>query len=225
MTIAVWAVRGGSGVSTVSALLIRFLCSKEASAGQAVIAIDAGGDLPALFGVAPGSGEGLSDWLAADQSVDVEALDGLLIGDGVQILPIGHVEDVNAVGTEVGRERLDHAIGWLTNRASVVCDLGHSSAPLAEALIAQADRSVLVIRPCMLSVRTALRSPRPAHGMVIVGAQPGDMRAEDMEAALGIPVLATVPELPALARAVNQSNFSGRLPHRALRAMSAVIRP
>jgi MinD-like ATPase involved in chromosome partitioning or flagellar assembly len=222
MIVAVWAVRGGSGVSTASALLIRSLMSRGDSR-EPVVAIDADGDLPALFGIAPGSGEGLSDWLGADPSVGADALDGLLIGGSVNVLPLGLASPVDRITEHVDDTRLDLALTYLTAHSSVVCDLGHTSAPLHEALIARAHRSILVIRPCMLSVRTALRSPRPAHGMVVVGSQPGDMRTDDLESALGIPVLATIPPLPALARAVNRSGLSGRLPYRAMRALTPVV--
>lgn len=75
-----------------------------------------------------------------------------------------------------------------------------------------ADRSLLVTRACYLALRRAVSAPIRPTGVVLV-AEPGRaLRATDVEAAVGAPVVATVAVDPAVARAVDAGLLTARLP-------------
>jgi hypothetical protein len=86
-------------------------------------------------------------------------------------------------------------------------------------LAACATQSLLVVRPCYLALRRAQRAPiRPSR--VIVVAEPGRaLTAPDVEAVLGVPLLAEVVSDPAVARAVDAGLLASRLPRGLERAL------
>ena len=84
-----WSVKGGSGVTLVSAVAAALLARRS---GRAVL-VDLCGDQPAALGISEPSSPGVCDWLAsADGSAD--ALDRLLVQvePGLWLLPRGRSE-------------------------------------------------------------------------------------------------------------------------------------
>ncbi len=109
---------------------------------------------------------------------------------------------------------------------SVVVDIGLRSAlgrraGVAGDLLSLATRSTLVTRACSLSMRAAGRWPHP-DDVVLVGREGRAIRAADVGAAVGAPVVATVRWDPAVARAVDSGFMAVRRP-RSLRALDRLV--
>lgn len=84
-----------------------------------------------------------------------------------------------------------------------------------------ATSSLLVTRPCYLSLHRAARSRRP-HGVVLVDEPGRVLRPADVSNALGVPVLAFVPWEAAVSRAVDAGLLAQRIP-RALQPLWSAI--
>lgn len=193
-----WSIKGGSGTSVVSAAL-------ALSSSSPVTLVDLGQDLPAVLGVPEPEGPGLTEWLASD--TPAAQLDDLSIRvtDRVTLIPTGRAGDHEC------HDRWDEVLDALTTDGhSVIVDSGRRLPP--EDLHAMADRSLLVTRACYLALRRAVSAPIRPTGVVLV-AEPGRaLRATDVEAAVGAPVVATVAVDPAVARAVDAGLLTARLP-------------
>jgi hypothetical protein len=200
-----FAAKGGTGTTVVVA-------SMGLGARRPTWLIDAAGDLPAVLGVAEPDGPGLLDWLRSDAPPN--RLDALApeVSADIRLLPRGTPGPAPA-------DRWAALAAWLADRRTdAVVDAGMS--PPAE-LVAVADRTLLVTRACYLALRAAVRQHTPATGVVLV-AEPGRaLGAGDIEAALGLPVVATVLVDPAVARAVDAGLLASRLPGGMRRAMRA----
>jgi hypothetical protein len=99
-----------------------------------------------------------------------------------------------------------------TDPRVVVADCGTLPEGAAATVAASAERGVLVTRPCFLALRRAARAAvRPTEAILV--AEPGrSLTRRDLEAALGVPVVAVVEVDPAVARAVDAGLLSSRLP-------------
>lgn len=122
-------------------------------------------------------------------------------------------------------------------RRTVVVDLGHGAAPAQAAagslpppwvgsalppfLDDTGASSLLVTRPCYLSLHRAAQSRRP-DGIVLVDEPGRVLRPADVARALGVPVLAFVPWEAAVSRAVDAGLLAQRVP-RALQPLWSVI--
>jgi hypothetical protein len=101
----------------------------------------------------------------------------------------------------------------------VVVDAGTGEPP--GPLVAVADRSLLVTRACYLSLRRALRIGVRPSGVVLVEEPGRALTGEDVEAALGAPVVATVLLDPKIARAIDSGLSVSRLPSACLSQLRA----
>ena len=200
-----FAAKGGSGTTVVVA-------SMGLSAHGPTWLIDVAGDLPAVLGIAEPDGPGVLDWLRSDAPPGRLNALALEVVPGMRLLARG-------IPGPAPTDRWPMLARWLTDqRADAIVDAG--TAPPAE-LAAVADRTLLVTRACYLALRAAVRRPTPATGVVLV-AEPGRaLGARDIEAALGLPVVATVLVDPAVARAVDAGLLASRLPGGMRRAMRA----
>ena len=201
-----FAAKGGSGTTVVAASM--GLCAH----GPTWL-IDLAGDLPAVLGITEPDGPGVLDWLRSDATPGRLLALAIEVTDDVRLLPRGAKGPTAAA-------RWAALSTWLAGLgADVVVDAG--TAPPPPELAAVADRTLLVTRACYLALRTAVRRPTPATGVVLV-AEPGRaLGATEIEAALGVPVVATVLVDPAVARAVDAGLLAGRLPAGMRRAMRA----
>lgn len=122
------------------------------------------------------------------------------------------------------------------DQRTVVVDLGIGVAPVHEPesglppawvgsartpFLDAATTSLLVTRPCYLSLHRASRSRR-SDGIVLVDEPGRAMRPADVANALGVPVLAFLPWEAAVARAVDAGLLVQRVP-RALQPLWSVI--
>jgi Flp pilus assembly CpaE family ATPase len=208
-----WSVKGGSGTTVVAAALGLLLAD---SAPNGALLIDLAGDAPAALGLPEPSGPGVADWLTATHAVDSAALDRIAVeaGRGLRLVPRG------GAGPPYAPERVAALASILAERAdSAVVDVGvvdgtGSAAPLIE----RATPSLLVVRPCYLALRRAANHPLRPDGVVLVTEPGRALTRADVEAVLGVPVLASVPVEPVIARAVDAGLLAARLP-RPLRAL------
>lgn len=209
MLLACWSVKGGSGTTVVSVAIASLLA--EASPGGALI-VDLAGDVPAALGLPEPAGPGITGWLDAGVEVPADALTRLEVpGPGrLRLLARGSLEEVPAEAA-AGRGAVLAALLAVDGRP-VVADCGGGPVGAGLAVAAAAPTSLLVLRPCYLSVRRALRTGLRPSGVVLVGSSLRTLQAEDVEAALGIPVVATVVLDDRVARAVDAGSLGHRLP-------------
>lgn len=204
MLVACWSVKGGSGTTVVSAALALAV----AAAGHEVLLVDMGGDLPAALGIPEPDGPGLGDWLGAADGVGSDALGRLEVdaGDRLRLLPSG-----GAVPDAPGRAE-DLAAVLATDGRVVVVDCASVPSPTSFAVAAAAGLSLLVVRPCYLALRRALKAPVEASGVVLVGEPHRSLQQADVEDVLGLRVRAAIPWRPAIATAVDAGLLGRRLP-------------
>ena len=83
---------------------------------------------------------------------------------------------------------------------------------LVAAVAANADHSLLVVRPCFLALRRAVRAPIRPTGVVLVAEEGRALTTSDVEDVLGAPVQAAVSVTAQVARAVDAGLLASRLP-------------
>jgi hypothetical protein len=214
-----WAAKGGSGTTVVASAIA--LASPRPS-----LLVDLDGEIPAVLGAPEPDRPGVRDWLASDASTDHLAELLIDIASRTWLLPwqaatIG-VHDV------AGHDRPDRwaALGdWLHDWSNqwgcdVTVDVGTRTPP--DPLIARASRSLLVTRPCYLSLRRAVRSPVRPTGVVLVDEPGHGLGARDVEHTLGVPVEAVIAIDPSVSRAVDAGLLTARLPRLITRALREV---
>lgn len=193
-----WAAKGGSGTTVVAAAL-------ALSVAPPVVLVDLAGDLPAVLGLEAPAGPGVADWARSDAPAERLADLAVPVGDGVALVPRGDGP------VDAGTDRWAELTATLSRAAArVVIDAGTGCPPLV--LHELADRSLLVTRSCYVALRRAVAMPVRPSGVVLVEEAGRALRAADVEAAIGAPVLATVGVDPAVARAVDAGLLTARLP-------------
>jgi Flp pilus assembly CpaE family ATPase len=208
--IACWAAKGGSG-TTVVACSLAVLFSRRGA--NRTILCDLDGDAAACLGIPEPAGPGLTDLLAELDSVAPDAIGQILvpIGPGLDLLPRGRRPVDTDARTLLGL--LD------TLTATVVIDAGTRPSGAVGDVVRGSDRSILVTRPCYLALRHALDSAHRPSDVVLVDEPGRALGSSDVEAALGVPVCATIGFDPAIARAVDAGLLASRLPRRLARAL------
>jgi MinD-like ATPase involved in chromosome partitioning or flagellar assembly len=203
MLVACWSSKGGAGTTVVAATLA--LLARRSV--QGALLADLAGDAPAALGVPDPDGPGVADWLAAGSEVPPDGLSRLErpAGDGLALLPRG-IGDLSAARADVLATIL------AADSRPVIADCGTDPCDAALVVAAGATRSILVTRPCFLSLRRALTMPlRPSE--VVLLTEPGRaLTKEDVEACVGAPVIAEVAVDPQVARAVDAGLLATRLP-------------
>ena len=216
-----WAAKGGSGTTVVAAALA--LSSLRPS-----LLVDLDGEIPAILGVPEPDRPGVAEWLGSDVSAD--HLADLLIDIGPRnwLLPWrASTFDGRLDGAHPQSERWAALGDWLHDWSSqwgcdVTVDVGTRNPP--EPLAMRADRSLLITRPCYLSLRRAVRGPVRPTGVILVDEPGHGLAQRDIEHALGVPVEAVVSFDPTVSRAVDAGLLASRLPRvitRALRRVAA----
>lgn len=216
-----WAAKGGSGTTVVAAALA--LNSQRPS-----LLVDLDGEIPAVLGLPEPDRPGVADWLESDASADHLAELLVDIGPRVWLLPW------TSAGADASRRvaaaqdaRWATFADWLHDWShqwgcDVTIDVGTRVPP--EPLARRATRSLLVTRPCYLSLRRAVRSTVRPTGVILVDEPGRGLGPRDVEHAIGAPVEAVVSVDPSVARAVDAGLLATRLPRvmaRALRSAAA----
>jgi hypothetical protein len=208
---ACWSVKGGSGTTVVAAALAVVLARRT---DPGALLVDLAGDAPAVLGLSEPGGPGLAGWFAAGRAVPADGLDRVevAVAPGLQLVPRG----CGALGPVDRAEVL--AADLATEGRSVVIDAGvpdwadEAADPARAVLAAAATTSLLVTRPCYLSLRRIVAAPLQPTGIVLV-VEPGRaLDRVDVEQVVGVPVVAEVLVEPAVARVVDAGLLVGRLP-------------
>lgn len=217
--LACWSVKGGSGTTVVSVALASMLA--DASSAGALL-VDLAGDVPAAVGLAEPDGPGVEGWLAAGPGVPADALPRLEVAGpgGLRLLPRGEPAGGGPEG--VGGRATVFAALLDADPRPVVVDCGSAADGVGRAIVAAATTSILVLRPCYLSLRRAqLLAVRPS-GIVLVAAAGRVLRAPDVEAVLDAPVVASVDHDPQVARVVDAGLLGHRVPRPLRRSLRHV---
>jgi MinD-like ATPase involved in chromosome partitioning or flagellar assembly len=204
MLVACWSSKGGAG-TTVVATTLALLLSRRVERGA--LLVDLAGDGPAALGLPEPDGPGVAGWLRAGADVPPDALARLEepAGGGLALLPRG-TGDLDPTRADVLTTLL------AADARSVVVDCGTDPHGTALTVAAGATRSILVTRPCFLSLRRALTVPlRPSEVVLLTEAGRSLTRA-DVEDCTGAPVVAEVAVDPLVARAVDAGLLATRLP-------------
>ncbi|CAN5792933.1 hypothetical protein BH10ACT1_BH10ACT1_35290 [soil metagenome] len=205
MVIACWSVKGGVGTTTVAAAIA---LGWARSPGPAALLVDLAGDLPACLGVAEPTGPGAAEWLAAGTEVPPDSLARLFVPvtTGLEVLARGTGPLAAARGTVL--LQLLAASG-----RRVVVDCGNiAEGGVGWRFAAEADRSLLVARPCVLGLRRAMAAPLRPSGIVLVRDPGRAFSTADVAGAVGAPVVAELAVDPVVARAVDAGLTRARLP-------------
>lgn len=204
MLIACWSVKGGVGTTVASV----GMAVGAARAIPPVLLVDLAGDVPGCLGVAEPPGPGVAEWLTAGSDAPPDSLVRLeqALGPGLGLLHRGRGP------MPPGRAALLVQVLASTGR-TVVVDCGRVDAsPVAQRFAAEADRSVLVTRLCVLALRRAGTAPVRPSGVVVVRDAGRSLSLVDVEETVGAPVLAEVAVDPSVARAVDAGLARGRIP-------------
>jgi len=197
-----WSAKGGSGTTVVAAALALVLSQRRPA-----VLIDLGGDSPAALGLAEPQGPGVAEWFAS-ATADGAALTRLAVDatEALQLVPRG-VAPLPPPG-DPQWARLVAAV--TATGLTVVVDSGNGPPPAA--LMSSATHSLLVTRPCYLSLRRAVATGLHPTGIVLIDEPGRALTARDVERSLGAPVVAELQYDPAVARAVDAGLLASRLP-------------
>ena len=219
MLISCWSLKGGAGTTVVASALALVL-ARSSAAGS--LLADLAGDVPAALGVADPGDPGVSGWAAAGPAVPADGLARLEldVGSGVSLLPRGR----GALGPP---GRMEALAGMLAaDPRPVVADCGVLDVDAPGVPVAAiATQSLLVVRPCYLSLRRMAAAPIRPSGIVLV-VEPGRaLSRHDVENVVGAPVRAEIAVDPAVARVVDAGMLASRLPRSLERALRRVTLP
>lgn len=219
MLIACWSSQGGSGTTVVAAALSLLLARNQPPGS---VLADLTGDAPAVLGSSAPDQPGLAGWLAAGEAVPADALARLEVeaSSGLGLLHRGD-GPLEASRARVLGSLLDHS------HRQVVADCGNlavnRACPAAQEVARAATHSLLVIKPSYLALSHASESPVRASGAVVVLGCRRLMGRNDVERAVGAPVVTQIPEDPAVANAVDAGLLSGTLPRTLARGLDHVL--
>lgn len=210
------SVKGGSGVTVTAAV-----AADTMSRRRSTILVDLCGDQPAVLGLAEPSSEGVRDWLVKPES-GREELEKLLVPvkKDLRLLPMGKAPYVTrgVPGFGYQTSRIAELVTILADTDydhEIVVDAGTAQNELAEALASE-GRSFLVIRPCYLALRKAVFARPKATGLIVLAETGRALSSDDVGHALNIPVIATIPVDPAIARSVDAGLLVHRSHHKVL---------
>lgn len=217
MITACWSLKGGTGTSVVAAGLA--LASAHRSAGSTLL-VDLAGDIPSILGIAEPSGPGVSQWLRAGPSAPPDALARLetRVTGGLALIHRGG-------GLGPGSADLLLQVLAASGR-NVVVDCGNLAAEggagAARQVAAEATRSLLVTRPCYVTLRRSVAAAFSPSGVVVVREPWRVLSDQAVAEALQAPVVMSIDVDPAIARAVDSGLLVSRLPRRFADVLRAV---
>ncbi|HET8993714.1 MAG TPA: septum site-determining protein Ssd [Rhodococcus sp. (in: high G+C Gram-positive bacteria)] len=202
---------GGAGASTFAAALAWTAATRGAPGGVLLVDADPfGAGLDTLTGLEERAGIRWSGLTIDSGTVSARALrDAVpewLSGVGVLAGDRG-AERIGATPLTAVLEAVRRA------GATVVCDVARTFDEVAEAAVAAADTTVLVtqarVSGALSAARTAdwLAGRAATAGVVVRGPAPGGLRAVDVAAVVGLPLLAAMRPQPGLAEALERGGL------------------
>ena len=204
---AVYATKGGQGVTTITAALALL----TAQAGHRTLLLDTAGDLPAILGLPDTDQPGLADYLNPTARHAIEHVT-TPVTENLDLIHRGTGPIIFAT----------HTYGLLTGAFDRYDHVLIDAADPTYAWIRSADRRLLVTRPCYLALRRTTITPRPT-AVVLIDEERRALNQTDTEAVLGLPVTATVSYSPTIARAVDAGLLTTRLPRELARALRPLV--
>ena len=204
---AVYATKGGQGVTTTAAALAIL----TARTGARTLLVDTAHDQPAILGLPDPTGPGLGDYLQPASRTTLAQIT-TTIAENLDLIHRGDTEIVFATHT------YGQLTGGLGHYDHVIIDTHNA----AYAWTLHVDRRLLVTRPCYLALRRSAVTPRP-DAVVLINEHERALNATDIETVLGIPITATVPYHPAIARAIDAGLLTTRLPRELARALHPLL--
>jgi len=201
--IVCWSVKGGSGTTVVASTLA--LVHVEKSPRGALI-VDLAGDVPAVLGLAEPNGIGISEWFAQNENSSRMALQSIAIQAtaNLQLISRGSGQ-INATANFA-----ELSASLATFDLPVVVDAGCGVVPTE--LLARASSSLLITRPCYLSLRRAAQLNVAPTGVVLINEPGRALGKRDVESVIGAPVIAEITFDATISRAVDAGLLASRLP-------------
>ena len=217
MTIAVWSVKGGVGVTSVAAML----AIARVERAEPTVLVDLCGDLPALLGghdldktdAAPG----ITDWCATPElAVTALARIERPVRTDLTIVPRG----TGLLSADAAP--LLQALGISQRRVIVDCGVVGSQQDFCRQFVDGAPVSLLVVRECFLNLRAAQVSSFTPTAVVVVKERGRSLGRADVEAVTGAPVVAQIAVDACIARSLDAGLATAQLPRSLLRALGRV---
>lgn len=220
MLTVLWSIKGGVGTTVTTA---GWALAAARTSPDGALAVDLAGDLAAALGlrVGPGDQPGVAEWLAAGRSTPPDALTRL----APPVEPEPRLRLLPRGCGPLMADRAELMAGLLAGGGRpVVVDAGRlEHGGVGEVLAARADRSLLVTSACLLALGRARDLPVRPTGVILVREPTRALRRDDVERALGVPVVVEVAVDPAVARAVDAGLLASRLPRATLAALARAV--
>lgn len=214
MLITCWSVKGGSGVSVVSAALAGLMAQRH---GRAAI-VDLGGDQPAALGLAEPSIPGVLDWCDSTAGAEQLARLSLEVAGDLLLVPRGEGRQL------VGAARATELALALSGLAPVVVvdaggplrsnddEEGSSDEKPHGTYLRTCGSSLFVTRACYMAIRRAKALKVDADGVIFIDEPGRALNARDISDVLGLPVVGVVEADPEVTRAVDSGTLVRRIP-------------
>lgn len=194
-----WAAKGGSGTTV-------FAAARALSSPRPTLLVDLAGDASTVLGLTGADLPGVHDWLRS------EAAPSRLVR-----LEQGATSRLSVIAAGAHHPSVDASGRWVelarhlrAESRDVIVDAGTGRPP--GALLEVADERLLVTRQCYVALRHAVAQGVVPTGVVVVEEPGRALDRRDIEASLGVPVVATALLDPAIARAVDAGLLVSRLP-------------
>ena len=211
--IVCWSVKGGSGTTVVASTLALM---RAAESQRGALLVDLAGDVPAVLGLAEPSGPGISDWFAHCD-----------LGSRMTLQSIAIQATANLQIITRGSKQLDASLNFTELCAAlktfdlpIIVDAG-CGLPSPD-LLAHASSSLMVTRPCYLSLRRAAQLSVSPTGIVLINEPGRALGKHDVEAVIGAPVVSEINFDAAVARAVDAGLLASRIPTIMSKQLAAV---
>lgn len=193
-----WAAKGGSGTTV-------YAVARALAGASPTLLVDLAGEAMLVLGLPEPDGPGVHDWLRSDAGPDRLTRLEHAATESLSVVPAGRRDT-----TDGERRWFELGAHLRAEPRRVIVDAGTGRPP--DALVAAADESLLVTRACYLALTRAAALGAAPTGVVLVEEPGRSLRAADVEASVGAPVVATALLDPAIARAVDSGLLTSRLP-------------
>ena len=210
--IVCWSVKGGSGTTVVASTLA--LVHAEKSSHGALI-VDLAGDVPAVLGLAEPSGIGVSEWFTQNENSSRMALQSIAIQATANLQLISR----GATPIDSTANFAELSASLTTFDLPIIIDAG--CGVVSADLLARASSSLLITRPCYLSLRRAAQLNVAPTGVILINEPGRALGKRDVESVIGAPVIAEITFDAAISRAVDAGLLASRLPSMLAKQLSA----
>jgi len=210
--IVCWSVKGGSGTTVVASTLA--LVHAEKSSHGALI-VDLAGDVPAVLGLAEPSGIGVREWFTQNENSSRMALQSIAIQATANLQLISR----GATPIDSTANFAELSASLATFDLPIIIDAG--CGVVSADLLARASSSLLITRPCYLSLRRAAQLNVAPTGVILINEPGRALGKRDVESVIGAPVIAEITFDAAISRAVDAGLLASRLPSMLAKQLSA----